>query len=147
MIMPGTSLDDLQLINFPLFQNVNGNLAVFEGNGRVPFTIQRVFVVTASEGQIRGQHAHRQCTQVLVCLTGACRVVCDDGLAKHQVLIESMRCGVLIPPLIWAEQTYVQPNTTLMVLCDRPYEEAEYIRDYRDFLRIRQELAGIGGER
>ena len=28
---------------------------------------------------------------------------------------------------------YIEDNTTLTVLCDRPYEEADYIRNYDDF--------------
>ena len=41
--------------------------------------------------------------------------------------------GLLIPPGIWSTQEYLVDNAVLMVMCDRGYEAADYIRDYNDF--------------
>ena len=45
--------------------------------------------------------------------------------------------GLLIPPGIWAQQTYLTENSVLTVLCDRPYEAADYIREYEEFITYR----------
>lgn len=46
-----------------------------------------------------------------------------------------MNQALLTPPGIWAEQTYLEKDTTLMVACDALYDEADYIRDYEEFLK------------
>ena len=56
-----------------------------------------------------------------------------------------MSRALLVPPGIWAEQVYEGDDTVLMVLCDLPYDEADYIRDYTEFLAFRG-MAGKGGK-
>ena len=42
--------------------------------------------------------------------------------------------ALLIPPGIWAQQTYTVENSILTVLCDRIYEAEDYIREYNIFI-------------
>lgn len=111
-------------------------LVVYEGEKRVPFNIARIFVINAIKKSIRGSHAHKECTQLLVVLNGKCKIICDDGFEKKEIILDHACKGLLIPPTIWAEQEY-QPGTTLMVLTDKPYDEQDYIRDYESFIRFR----------
>jgi hypothetical protein len=46
----------------------------------------------------------------------------------------------VIPPGIWAEQVYEEENSILMVLCDREYDEGDYIRDFNEFLLFKKDL-------
>jgi hypothetical protein len=49
--------------------------------------------------------------------------------------------GLIIPPGIWAQQTYLTENSVLTVLCDKLYQAADYIRDYEEFTsRVRREV-------
>jgi len=127
-------MSDFNLIKFPLHIEENGYLSVFEVGKQVPFPIQRVFTVTAHETDIRGDHAHRKCTQLLVCVHGKIKVSFDDGKSKGVVLLEKMSEGILIPPGVWSIQEYLDRHSVLMVLCDRIYESEDYIRDYEEFL-------------
>jgi len=43
---------------------------------------------------------------------------------------------LLIPPGIWAREDYLTDGAVLMVLCDRIYEEGDYIRDYDEFKTV-----------
>ncbi|MCW7462984.1 sugar 3,4-ketoisomerase [Leptospira limi] len=122
------------LIRFPSFSEDNGSLSVFESGKEVPFLIQRVFTVTANVNDIRGEHSHRKCSQLLICVNGKIKVTCDNGSSKSEFDLEKMSDGLLIPPGIWATQAYVNENSVLMVLCDRGYEAEDYIREYSDFL-------------
>ena len=131
------SLSDLQLIQLSRFIEPNGELIVAEVQKHLPVPINRVFAVRADSNAIRGKHAHRQCTQVLICLYGAVRVSCDDGIAKREVELDRPDCGLLIPPSIWVEQLYLKSPTILLVLCDRLFEEEDYIRDREQFERYR----------
>ena len=121
------------LINFLTYGNSNGTLSVYECGKQVPFDIRRVFTVSARKNDVRGNHAHKKCTQLLVCISGKILVSCDDGSVSTQYLLDNMSMGLLVPPGIWASEEYVDNAAVLMVLCDRGYEADDYIRDYNDF--------------
>lgn len=123
-------------ISFPRYLDPNGVLCVFESGIQLPFEIRRVFTVSALLGDLRGDHAHKECTQLLVCVSGQIRVTCDDGLLVTNHLLQSMCDGLLIPPGIWAREEYLTDGAVLMVLCDSKYDEAEYIRDYDNFKKF-----------
>ena len=120
-------------IKFPRYIDPNGDLCVYECGRQVPFDIRRVFTVSAVSGDMRGDHAHKQCTQLLVCVSGKIRVHCDNGAVETIYQLDSMNIGLLIPPGIWAREEYVTDGAVLMVLCNQNYNEADYIRDYEDF--------------
>lgn len=120
-------------VHFPKYPDDNGILYVYETGRYVPFNIQRIFTITARKGDIRGDHAHKKCSQLLVCVSGQIRVICDNGLVKTEYILANMETGLLIPPGIWATQEYTTDDAVLMVLCDRRYETEDYIRDPGEF--------------
>jgi len=130
-------LSDMRIIQLSRFVELNAELVAAEVGKHVPFAINRVFVVRADSNSIRGMHAHRRCTQVLVCLHGTVRVSCDDGVDRREIQLGSPDQALLIPPTLWAEQVYVESPTILLVLCDRMFEEDDYIRDREQFERFR----------
>ena len=124
----------VKLIELPYHKENNGDLVAVEGESNViPFSIERVFNVRAQKGNIRGRHAHRQCSQLLICTNGAIEVKCDDGRTNELYVLDKPNFGLLIAPGVWAEQRYMENNTILTVLCDRPFEEVDYLRNYEDF--------------
>jgi dTDP-4-dehydrorhamnose 3,5-epimerase-like enzyme len=126
--------NSLKLALLPHHSEENGDLVVVENNKDLPFEIQRVFFVRAPQASIRGQHAHIECNQFLICSTGRILVTCDDGQYKCSFVLDTPKMGLLIPKGIWAQQKYLTDNSILTVLCDRKYEENDYIRNYDDFL-------------
>ncbi len=131
------SLYDLRLIELPLFASDSGDLVVMEGGAEVPMDIARVFTIKARDGVRRGRHAHKRCAQMVSCLNGAVDVTCEDGVDKRTFRLDRADRGLYIPPSIWVDICCVAPDTVLAVLCDRPYEENDYIRDYSAFLSYR----------
>ena len=129
-------MTNVKVILFPKYLDPNGVLCVYESGQQVPFDTRRVFTVSAMGGDIRGDHAHKQCSQLLICVSGRIRVTCDNGLAVTHHLLDSMNCGLLVPPGIWAKEEYMTDGAVLMVLCDRVYEEDDYLRDYGDFRKF-----------
>ena len=125
-------LQTISIIQFPIHKASNGDIIVME-NEDVPFSIARVFVVQGSKGAIRGQHAHKECSQVLVCSNGHIDVVCDDGKKTKNYSLNSPNIGLFIPPGIWSQQSYKE-SSAATVLCDQKYNEAEYIRIYDEFV-------------
>jgi dTDP-4-dehydrorhamnose 3,5-epimerase-like enzyme len=127
----------MKLVEFPVFTDPNGVLSVFEAVTTIPFPIRRVFSVTAGRGSKRGEHSHIRCSQLVVCIAGRIRLSCFDGETTEDVVLDGSRIGVLIPPGIWATQEYLEDNSTIIVFCDRVYEAEDYIRDHKEFLRVK----------
>ncbi len=129
----------VKIIDLPRQVSATGELVVLQAlDGVVPFSIMRVFTVRAGPNVTRGRHAHKQCSQLMVCAYGRCEVTCSDGLSNQNFLLDGADHGLLVPAGVWAEQRYLDLDTVLMVLCDRPYEEHDYIRNYEDFLAFRK---------
>ncbi|MCG3769445.1 MAG: TDP-4-oxo-6-deoxy-alpha-D-glucose-3,4-oxoisomerase [Nitrosomonadaceae bacterium] len=135
MLYPISAVSHIEL---PHHFAENGDLVVIEGLVHVPFAIVRVFVVRAPVGAIRGQHAHKACFQFLACPIGSIEVRCDDGDHAETYILDRPNVGLLVPPGIWAQQTYLALGSVLTVLCDRPYELHDYVRDYDDFKAYRE---------
>jgi dTDP-4-dehydrorhamnose 3,5-epimerase-like enzyme len=116
--------------------NQTGGLSVIEGGINSPFDILRVFTVNAVKGSIRGNHAHKKCSQFMVCVSGAIEVTCDNGVEQTIYQLDSPSVSLNVAPGIWTKQKYLTENAVLMVLCDRHYEEDDYIRNYKNFLKF-----------
>ena len=127
-------IKSVELIKFPIFEEDNGELSVFEQNfDAIPFLIKRIFNVRSEINSIRGKHAHRLCSQLLICSNGSIEVFCDDSVDQKVFLLDQPNLGLLVPPGIWAEQKYIQKNSSMTVICDRLYEPEDYISDYDNF--------------
>ncbi|CAA7617889.1 FdtA/QdtA family cupin domain-containing protein [Magnetospirillum sp. SS-4] len=133
-------LADLRQIDLPMVSDGSEWLVALE-DSRVSMTIRRVFSVHVDKAAHRGEHAHILCNQFLVCLTGRIEVVCDDGSHRSHVLLDTPGRGLFVPAGIWASQDYAD-SSTLMVLCDQPYDPADYLRVYQDFLTYRAKGEG-----
>ena len=124
-----------QILNFPKFLEENGSLFVYEGEKEIPFIIQRIFTISSKKGDVRGDHAHKNCNQLLICLSGKVLVSCDNGSEIFKYILDDAASGLLIPECIWAKQEYLTDNAVLMVICNEHYKNEDYIRDYKDFKR------------
>ncbi len=126
-------MDKVKTVSFPKYIDEVDSLCVYESGLQVPFLVERVFSVSARKGSIRGQHAHKKCAQLLVCLAKSIRVSWDDGVSVGSCVLDDPGAGLLVPPGFWGCQEYLEDGALLMVLCDRPYEAEDYIRDYGEF--------------
>ena len=61
----------------------------------------------------------------------------DDGIDIRSDELASADTGLFVPAGLWTTQKYISDNTILLVLCDRHYEEEDYIDDRATFLDIR----------
>lgn len=115
--------------------DTRGSLTVGEVPTEVPFSPARYFAVFGVPSvELRGEHAHKQCQQFLICLHGSCRVLLDDGDMRCEVTLDSPDMGVYMPAMIWGTQYRYSPDAVLLVFASRPYEAEDYLRTYDDFL-------------
>lgn len=115
--------------------DARGSLTVGEVPTEVPFSPARYFVVfDVPSLELRGEHAHRQCEQFLMCLHGSCRVLLDDGVQRCEVTLDRPDMGVFMPAMIWGTQYLYSADAVLLVFASRTYEPDDYLRTYDEFL-------------
>lgn len=130
---------DCSIIELSRIENRAGNITPVQGMVNVPFDIKRVFYsYDIPGGEARGAHAHKECHQFLVAASGSFEVVLDDGRNKRTVLLNRPFYGLHVPPGIWAAEQGFSSGSICLVLASHPYEEADYIRNYDDFLTYAQ---------
>ena len=130
---------NLELLKLKKISEKNGELTIIEKNTiNFPFKISRVFHVHAKTISQRGNHAHKKCSQLLICNSGKIEVECTNGKEVKKHLLDNSNYGLLIQPMIWSTQNYLMDNTILTVICSHLYEEDDYIRDYREYLKIKK---------
>lgn len=128
------------LIRFPARQGREpGSLSVAQEPG-LPFTPKRVYwTYGVPEGTERGGHAHKTLWQVLLCVHGSITVRLDDGMGwKEEMTLGNPAEGLLLPPPFWHTMKFGRPDSVLVVIASEPYDEADYFRDYGEFLRTRE---------
>ena len=129
-------VNGVRLYRFPVIEDLRGSLTFAEINENLPFHPQRFFLTyNVPNKEIRGEHAHLACHQFLVCVTGSCAVVVDDGQHRAEILLDRPHLGLHIPPLIWATEYKYSQDAVLLVFASDIYKEEDYLRDYNDFLR------------
>lgn len=129
------SLEQVKLINLPKILDPRGNLTFVEGNRHIPFDIKRVYYTyDVPGGEVRGGHAHRQLEQFIIAASGSFEVVLDDGLHRKSYFLNRSYYGLYIPRMIWRELVNFSSGSVCLVFASEYYDEADYYRDYRDFL-------------
>lgn len=125
----------VQLVRTPIVRDLRGNLAAREVGRGLPFAPVRTFAIfDVPSKEVRGAHAHRQCEQFLVCLKGSVGVVCDDGHHRQEFELATPDLGLYLPPMVWGIQYKYSNDALLLVYASHPYDAADYIRDYDEFL-------------
>ena len=112
-----------------------GSLIALQNADEIPFEIKRVYLVYDTQpGVERGRHAHKELEQWVVCVSGSCTFVVDDGETRREVLLDSPEKGLHIGNGIWREMRDFSPGAVLMVIASTRYETEDYIRSYDEFL-------------
>lgn len=117
-----------------------GDLTVVENGVTVPFDVKRVYYLyDVPGGASRGAHAHRELRQLIVAASGSFSVTLDDGNVKRTYMLNRPYKGLLVTPGIWRELDDFSSGAICMVLASAPYDEDDYIRDYEEFLRLKND--------
>jgi UDP-2-acetamido-3-amino-2,3-dideoxy-glucuronate N-acetyltransferase len=132
-----SKVQGVRAYQLPFINDPRGNLTVGEFGRTLPFVPLRYFVTfDIPNAELRGEHAHHQCEQFLICVRGSCAVVVDDGVQREEFLLDRPTFGVYVPPRVWATEYKHSPDSTLMVFASHHYDPDDYIRDYGAFLKL-----------
>lgn len=126
---------EITIVDFLQHGDDRGTLIALEEMKNIPFEIRRVYYMyDTKEGVRRGFHAHKKLKQVLICVKGQCKILLDDGKEKEIVLLDRPDKGLLIESHLWREMFDFSEDAVLMVLASELYDEADYIRNYDEFI-------------
>jgi hypothetical protein len=126
---------DCSIIHFPKIQNRAGNITPIQNNIEAPFAIKRVYYLyDVPGGESRGAHAHKELEQLIIAASGSFDVTIDDGKNKKTVSLNRPNYGLHLKPGMWRELSNFSSGSICLVLASLLYDEADYIRDYDEFL-------------
>jgi len=132
-----TRVRGVTLHRLPYVLDPRGLLTFGEIPEQVPFEVKRYFVVFGvCREDIRGEHAHRELHQFLVCVHGSCHLTADDGSNREDFVLDSPSIGVHLPPMVWGVQHKYTPDAVLLVFASHRYDPADYIRNYYEFVEL-----------
>lgn len=124
-----------EIMTLPKITDPRGNLTVAE-DSNLPFEIHRAYwVYDVPGGESRGGHAHKRLWQMLVATSGSFTVTLDDGSRRQTFLLNHPWQGLIIRNNTWRTLDDFSSGAVCLVLASEPYDEADYIRDYDDFLK------------
>lgn len=133
-------MESLVLTNRTLGNDQFGYLSFLESQKDIPFSIRRVYYVyDVPVGTQRGMHVHKTLQQVLWCPYGEIEVILDDGNEKKSYLLDSPEKALLVLRGYWHDMYWRKEGSVLCVAASDYYDEADYIRDYDEFLRYVRE--------
>ena len=131
------TIDQCKIIELPRISDARGNLTFIEGLTHIPFEIKRTYYLyDVPGGSTRGSHAHKNLHQFMVAMSGSFDVVLFDGYREKRFHLNRSYYGLYVGPLMWRTLDNFSSGSVCLVLVSANYEEADYIRDYKEFLRV-----------
>jgi hypothetical protein len=130
------SLTECRIMDLPKIKDPRGNLTFIEAGRQVPFEIKRVYYLyDVPGGAERGGHAHRSLYQLIIAMSGSFDVILDDGTQEKRFHLNRSYFGLYVCPMIWREIDNFSSGSVCMVLASNLYDEADYYRDYEEFVQ------------
>ena len=133
--MKKSSVYDCTIIELDKHQHKKGNISVVENGKDIPFNVKRTYYLyDVPGGESRGGHAHKELSQLIIAASGSFTVTLDDGKVKRTFFLNRPYQGLYIIPGIWRTLDDFSSGSVCLVLASHKYDEADYIRDYNDYL-------------
>lgn len=135
------SVHDCKIIELPRIPDTRGNLTFIESGRHIPFEIKRTYYLyDVPGGATRAAHGHKNLQQLMVAMSGSFDVTLDDGNEKKVFHLNRSYFGLYIAPMMWRDLDNFSSNSVCMVLASDYYNEDDYYRDYKTFLKATMKL-------
>ena len=123
--------------NFKQFKKKSGTLVPFSLIKDIPFKAKRIFIIYGNKNFVRGNHAHKKCSQFFIPVLGKIELTYTNAISSKKIILESnKKKGILLKPLTWCKVSFKTKNAIIMVFCDREYEFNDYIEKYSEFKKM-----------
>lgn len=125
-----------QIIQLPKIADARGNLSFLQNQDHIPFDIQRVFwIYDVPGGETRGGHAYKTQQEIIIVISGSIDIVVVNPQGETQrFTLNRSYSALYIPPMHWRHLENFSTNSVSVHLSSADFSEADYIRDYNQFL-------------
>lgn len=122
-----------KLLEFKTFGDQRGSLVSLEANKNIPFNIKRVYYIFDTKNDVaRGKHAHKNLQQILIAVSGSCKVLVDNKNDKKIFKLNDPTQGLYIQNNVWREMFDFSSDCVLVVLANDYYNKDDYIFNYEE---------------
>ena len=133
-------ISEVKIIELPKFLDARGNLSFAQNNTHIPFEIKRTYwLYDVPGGESRGGHAYRETEEFVIALSGSLDVIVDDGKEKKTFHLNRSYYGLYIPKGMWREMDNFSTNSLALEFASTSYNPEDYIRDYNEFLKLKED--------
>lgn len=130
-------MSQYRLIELKVHGDDRGSLIALEKEHNIPFDVKRVFYIyDTKRGTPRGQHANIESEQMLICVSGSCKIKVDNGREKEIFELNTPEQALYTGKMVWREMYDFSQGCVLMVIASQYYDSEEYIRDYNKFIEM-----------
>jgi len=127
-------MEKIKKIKIKSFKSFSGKLIPITFNKKFPFAVKRIFFLYGIKNKIRGDHAHKKCSQLFMAVSGKIILNIKTPYLKKKILIgKNSKHAILVPPKYWCSIKFIKKDSILMVMTDRYYEFNDYLETFNDY--------------
>ena len=128
-----------KIFNFKKFTKTSGKLLPITFNNKFPIKIKRIFILYGKKNYIRGDHAHKKCSQVFFPIMGKIKINIKYKKTEKSInLSHNGSKALLVPPRIWSSVEFLNNKSVVLVLTDYEYDFKDYIETYKEFIAFQK---------
>ena len=128
-----------KIFNLRKFTKKSGKLLPITFNNKFPIKVKRIFVIYGKKNYIRGDHAHKKCSQVFFPIMGKIKInIKYQRIQKSINLSHKGSKALFVPPGIWSSVEFLNNNSIVLVLSDYKYDFKDYIETYEEFIAFQK---------
>ncbi len=97
--------------------------------------VPRVFSINSTEDTVRGNHAHKECWQVILTVNHPIEIIANFGQTQSEYQITPLNSALIVPPMNWLKLECPK-NSTVLVLASETFSESDYLRDFEEYVTL-----------
>ena len=112
----------------------SGNLMPINFDKKFPIKVKRIFFINGKKNKIRGEHAHKKCTQFFIPIQGKMTLIIETPNNKKSIILSRLsKTTALVPPKYWCSIKFLEKNSILLVAYDKHYEVNDYLESFEEY--------------
>jgi hypothetical protein len=132
-----STVSDVETKSLSIFSRNASQLSSLDLIQEISWQVRRAFFVSCAQGEDRGEHAHKECIQAIVCTIGHVEIYCFDGKDEKVFQLENLGELLIVPAGIWIKIRF-QPGSSITVFASEKFAESDYIRDWDEYQKYRE---------
>lgn len=119
-------------------------IGVAEASKHIGFDTRRIYYIRdVQDKEARGFHAHKELEQVFIAMNGSFDIEVEANGKKEKFTLDDPYQALKLPAGYWRVLSNFSENGICLVLASHEYDEADYIRDYDEFLAWGKEKLSV----